>query len=47
MVVILVVGLVIFFRQFGDRVATNARKSSNIIKNEADKSSLGQPWNNP
>lgn len=47
MVVILVVGLVLFFRQFGDRVATQAKKSSNTIKTQMQATSTGQPWNNP
>lgn len=47
LVVILVVGLVLFFRQFGDRVSTQAKKSSNTIKTQMEATSQGQPWNNP
>lgn len=47
LVVILVVGLVLFFKQFGDRVSTNAKKSSNTIKTQMEATSQGQPWNNP
>ncbi|HYE79304.1 MAG TPA: hypothetical protein VEI97_15070 [bacterium] len=46
MVVLLVVGLVVFFRQFGDRVSLFSRISATRIHLETLQSSHGQGWAN-
>lgn len=45
LIVLLVVGLVVFFRQFGQRVQANTNKAAKTIDTSIKATSTGQGWN--